>query len=503
MPEIWLNYGTTEVVLEIKVENLEQAIGTGKIVNYGRQDDGAGAGRAGAAPDGDASGGNGESIAGNGDAGGDDGRSGADGGSGMPGGDDSGNSDRGSDDASDSGSGNGSADADTTTTTLNPGNDVANVADAAPSRTSRTMGTLDYLEPQDVSERLGALDLSRPFDLVIMHDSQAVRQVVSSLFMLCEQRTAPFPGILADRDILSSVKAGLPEGSIANAFEAKSMPMASDSGGAALAGGTAAADPASVAPASGDARNLVFVAETEFDGLFGYETVSTRLIRRFGGSTDYMLSAYAKREGNTPAPGRRAGSFAEARKFADGFEIQAIDIVAGAGGIADMFVGHPSETAVTSSSSLETSCVLDVDHQKTLIVSTGKPSSSATLGDALSSVWNCQTAVRGNGLLVLVAECSRGLGPAALRMHVEGRLPHERLSNPSAYVDGMEELLFLHEIKQRCQMALVSVLPEMYTNKLGMISIEGMLQTVRYMQNTQGARQKASVVMDGSRLLLR
>ena len=28
MPEIWLNYGSTDVVLDIKAENLEEKIGT-------------------------------------------------------------------------------------------------------------------------------------------------------------------------------------------------------------------------------------------------------------------------------------------------------------------------------------------------------------------------------------------------------------------------------------------------------------------------------------------
>ena len=103
----------------------------------------------------------------------------------------------------------------------------------------------------------------------------------------------------------------------------------------------------------------------------------------------------------------------------------------------------------------------------------------------------------------MVAECSRGLGSDALRMHIEGRLPPERLQNPSIYVDGMEEILFLYEAQKRCQIALVSILPEMYTGLLNIVSIPSMKRSVEYIQKTQGARQKASVVSDGSRLLLR
>ena len=414
MPEIWLNYGASEVVLDIRAENLEQTISSGAVLEGNERAAGAAGG-------------------------------------GLTGGKDS--------------------------------------ADASNHHRH-------HLEPEEIAGRLGeGLSISKPFDLVLMHDSQSVRQIVSSIFTLCERRSVQFPGILADRAILPSVKAGLPEGSVAGEFNAQSISDGSSSGNSSgTADGRSNND-------TSRKRNMVFVAEAEFDGLFGYETVATRLIRRFG--ADEMLAAYAKRDGGVPSPGRRTGSFEEAVRFADRFEIGGIDIVADADGISDIFVGHPSATAANASASLESHSIMDVEHQKAMIVSTGKASSNATLADSLSSVWNCHAAVRKNGLCILVAECSRGLGSDALRMHIEGRLPPERLQNPSIYVDGMEEILFLYEAQKRCQIALVSILPEMYTGLLNIVSIPSMKRSVEYIQKTQGARQKASVVSDGSRLLLR
>lgn len=541
MPEIWLNYGATEVVLEIMAENLEETINSGgsgsgnsmvskvgsldgesvmpPAVAGGDDDDDGNGGGGGAAAGGDAtttaatddgdtdSGGGGSTGHGGGDAGAGsdtpaepaDGNGGTDalsdndaggrvgaGGSSIDGDDDN---------ASDSDAGGEAYDgasATTATTTTATAGSMARARDHVPAPRQ--------LESGEISDILRDIDVTGPFDLVLLHDSQAVRQVVSSVFMMCEQRAVQFPGILADRDVLPAIKPGLPEGSVAAEFPAGAM-----GGGRGYArGGDDGYDgmgSAAGSDATGRKRNLVFVAETEFDGLFGYETVSTRLLRRFG--SDGMLAAYAKRDGNMPSPGRRTGSYAEAVKFADRFEVGGIDIVASSGGISDIFVGHPSETAAKASASLESGFMLDVEQQRTLIASTGKASSNATLGDALSSVWNCHQAVRDRGLLVLVAECARGLGPDAIRMRVEGRLQPEDLSNPSAYVDGMEDLLFLHEVQKRCQIALVSVLPEMYTKRLGLVSLGGMQESVAYLKKTQGARQKASVVMDGSRLLLR
>ena len=117
------------------------------------------------------------------------------------------------------------------------------------------------------------------------------------MFTLCEQKSKPFPKILTDKKILNQVKAGLPEGSSINEFD--NMENSNS--------------------------NLVFMGEMEFDGLFGYETVATRLIKKFG--LDSMLSAYAKRQGNLPTPGQYPESLQEAKKFSDNFEIQGIELL--------------------------------------------------------------------------------------------------------------------------------------------------------------------------------
>lgn len=440
MPEIWLNYGTTEVVLDIMTENLARIINSNTTLPQ-------------------------NSIQ---------------------------------------------------SVHVSDGAD-GNADDGANNRTNETSGhnmhddSDNTLDSQGIAERLGTLDLLKPFDLILMHDSQAVRRVVSSLFTLCEQQSAPFPGILADKHVLSDIKAGLPEGSVASEFVTPSLTKSIAIG--RNSGGDGESVAASTDPPSSDGfnanltdlqkRNLVFVAETEFDGLFGYETVATRLLRKFG--ADEMLAAYAKRDGSTPSPGKRTKSLDGAMKFVDRFEVDGIDIVATADGISDIFAGHPSATASQASSSLESHCIIDVagHRQKTVMVSTGKTASSMTLGDSLSSVWNTHAAVRNNGLCMLIAECSRGLGSAALQMYVEGRLQLDHLNNPSTYIDGMEDLLFLSEIKKRCQIALVSVLPELYTSKFGIVSITGMAHALEYVKNTQGARHKSTIVVDGSRLLLR
>ncbi len=244
--------------------------------------------------------------------------------------------------------------------------------------------------------------------------------------------------------------------------------------------------------------DLVFVGEMEFDGLFGFDAVSTKLLRRFG--KDQMLMAYEKRQGNLPIPGKETQSMQTAKSFTDSFEISAIEIVASPKGIADISVGHPSKT-LGISKTLAT-FVQKIDKHRTLLISTGKDSSNYTLGKSLNSIWNCHSAIRDDGLALLLCECKGGIGSEAIRQYIEGRMSTDRLQKPAKYVEGMEDLLYLTEIQKKIQIGLVSVLPEFYLKKLNLIPFDGVKETLDHVLKVQGGRQKVSIVPDGSRILL-
>lgn len=326
------------------------------------------------------------------------------------------------------------------------------------------------LQDNEISEKLEKMNLFGQTDMVVLHNSKSIQKMLSSLFTLCEQKSRPPPRILADPKILGALRAGLPASCPTGEFDAKNP------------------------------DNLVFVSEVEFDGLFGYETAATRILRRFG--AEEMLSAYAKRHGNLPAPGHRTESLEEAKKFADRFEIGAIEIVANSAGIVEIVSGHPAKT-MSAADTLESGSIRDAGQHKSVIVSTGKHSSNDTLARSLQSLWNCAGAIKKDGLAVLVAECGDGLGSEALRQYVEGRLSAGQLQNPSRYVDGMEGLLFLSEMRKSFQTGLVSILPEFYAKKLGLVPLAGIKHSMDYILKTQGPRQKVAVVSDGARLLLR
>jgi len=328
------------------------------------------------------------------------------------------------------------------------------------------------LDDSEINSRLDSVDLTKPLELVVLNNSKSVHQAISAIFVKCEQKSIRMPKILADVKILPNLKKGLPEGCSVVEFGAAELTN----------------------------PNLAFIGEMEFDGLFGFESIATRLLRRF--STENMLSAYEKRKGSLPTPGEIVDNVSIAKDFVDKFEIFSIEIAANSNGIIDLAIGHPSSTMSISKSFLQ-SATKEVSKHRTMIISTGKDSSNDSLGKSLSSLWNCYECIKNDGLAILLAESTHGIGSNAIQHFIEGQMSLDRLKKPSKYISGMEDLLYLTEIQKKFEIGLSSILPEFYLKKLNITSFSGTKNAMDYILKKQGTRQKVAIVSDGARILLK
>ena len=324
----------------------------------------------------------------------------------------------------------------------------------------------------EIKSKLESLDISKPTEFVILNSSESVRKTLSIILEKYNEKSIPKPSILADRNIINSIKNYIPEHDSISEFSS-----VEDSN-----------------------SKLVFIGEMEFDGLFGYETIATRLLKKFG--DELMLSAYEKRKSDLPSPGQDVENFQIANKFSEKFDILAIEIIANSKGMHDLSVGHPSSTS-SLSKSFGIHATKDVGKHKTMIISTGKESSNNTLSKSLSSLWNCSDVIKNDGLAILVAECKFGIGSNGIQSVIDGRTEIDRLKKPSQYLDGMENLLYITEIQKKFQVGLLSILPTHYSKKLNMIPFNGIKQVMDYVLKNQGQKQKVEVISDGARTLLR
>ena len=113
---------------------------------------------------------------------------------------------------------------------------------------------------------------------------------------------------------------------------------------------------------------------------------------------------------------------------------------------------------------------------------------------ALRGVWSALEAVRKTGTILLIAECSEGMGSTALEMLVTGRMA-EGEKRRGVYVDGLEEVFYLSKLKDEYDVLLLSGLPESYArSKLGLTTAKGSGEAVGRVLNKVGRSGKLNVV---------
>ena len=137
---------------------------------------------------------------------------------------------------------------------------------------------------------------------------------------------------------------------------------------------------------------------------------------------------------------------------------------------------------------------VQVSPTKGIVLGAGGRGYDDTFSSALRGIWNALDGVRRAGTVLLVAECSEGVGSTALEMLVTGRIEEgERRRN--RYVDGMEEVFYLSKLRSEYDVLLLSGLPETYArSKLGLTTAKGSGEAVGRMLNKVGRTGKVNVV---------
>ncbi len=258
----------------------------------------------------------------------------------------------------------------------------------------------------------------------------------------------------------------------------------------------------SLAERMGKFQSTIMVSSVAYDPLFGFAGAPTMLLRNL--FADKMSEAFVARKNNRPAPGTHGDPLKVAASAAEGIPATSIEIVASSGGIAGVHTGSINEAFDKAVSQLQLISTVETDPVKCAIISASSETGNhLTLATSLNSLWNTIHAVKEGGSAILVAENREGVGGGALQMFIEGRLKPEQL-HMSPYVDGLEHLLFIEEMRQKIELGLVSTLPHYYARtKLGFSTYAGMKDILDKLPEKQGKNFRALVMSDADIILLK
>ena len=243
--------------------------------------------------------------------------------------------------------------------------------------------------------------------------------------------------------------------------------------------------------------NVVFISKISYDPLFGFSGSPSIITRNF--KNDLMNDIFNSNEIISPLSGQIGEPLKMALEFYDKLSIHSIEILSNQHGISRIYYGNNSKSFKEAISDFKSNTILNIDEQKSLIISSGSEfDNHITLNESLYSLWNSIGVLKNQGTAVLLAENSNGLGNGALTMYLEGRLDLSEIKKTS-YVNGLEHLVYLENLKDEYHLGLVSSIPFYYTKtKLGFNTYNNVKEVLENIMSRYGKSSKVMICPDPS-----
>jgi hypothetical protein len=249
-------------------------------------------------------------------------------------------------------------------------------------------------------------------------------------------------------------------------------------------------------------QSTILVSSVAYDPLFGFAGAPTALLHHF--LAEPMAEAFKARKDNRPAPGVEGDPLRVATSAVESIPALSIELVANGDNVSGIHIGSIKEAFDKAIEQLQLISSFEVEPVKCAIISTSEEASThSTLATALNSLWNSISIIKKGGTAILLAETREGVGGGALQMYIEGRLKQEQL-HLGPYIDGLEHLLFMEELRVEYDMGLVSTLPHYYTKaKLGFTTYSGTKDILQKLQEKHGKSYRALVLSNADITLLK
>jgi hypothetical protein len=240
----------------------------------------------------------------------------------------------------------------------------------------------------------------------------------------------------------------------------------------------------------------LFLGTARPDPLFG--VVDSRVEAVLNWVAHARESAAGAAKGMEPSPFHKTGAYEQIESLAAGIHGARFLTVIPRGGRARDAMEDPPFDAVKNSFAKT-----EMSQSKGIVIGIGGRGYDDTFSSAVRGIWNAIEGVRKTGSILLVAECSEGIGSTALEMLVTGRLTGAEDRRRQKYVEGLEEVFYLNKLKDEYDLLLLSGLPETYARgKLGLTTAKGSGEAVGRVLNKVGRSGKLNVVPRASECLV-
>lgn len=239
-------------------------------------------------------------------------------------------------------------------------------------------------------------------------------------------------------------------------------------------------------------QNIILIDKLEYDPIFGFAGTHSRLIRQC--KPQVMNEIYPAIIGDVPCPGQQTEALKIATENIVKTGYQTINVLSDKNGIDSLHFGNTSQSFHQSILQFKQKSTVECRNSKSGIVSGGTSYNlQGTLGESLNLLWNNIQAISQNGTILLLSESKEGIGTGALSGYIEGRLDLAGL-NKYNYIKDIEHLNYLQLFKDKYDIILISTLPQVYLDKLGLRSLPKIKDGLEYILKKNGKYHKINII---------
>ena len=238
--------------------------------------------------------------------------------------------------------------------------------------------------------------------------------------------------------------------------------------------------------------NTILIDRIEYDPVFGFTGSPVRLLREC--YPDEMNQVCTFIFDSLPNPGKYGDPLKLAIEAASKTSAQWIHLISNNDGIDSVFIGDLSYSFNEAIQRFKSITQPTAESSKSAFISGNTNySCQMTLGNSLNLLWNNYHAVSNGGIIILLSENRGGVGNGSLLKLVENRLDLDGL-NKYRYSKDMEHIHFLKMLREKYEIFLVSSLPRIYTDKLGLKSLQRIKDGLEMVIEKNGKYSKSLII---------
>jgi nickel-dependent lactate racemase len=241
-------------------------------------------------------------------------------------------------------------------------------------------------------------------------------------------------------------------------------------------------------------KKTIILEKIEYDPFFGYKGAPTELTRSI--FPNEMNQAYSTIIDKHPKPGVLTEPLNISLESSKVLNLDSINVIANNDGINAVYCGDIEKSFKKTIDEFNKISKRKTEKSKSAFI-TGNSNFNiqSTLGNSLNLLWNNYHAVKENGTIILLSENKMGLGNGALLKFIENRLDQNGLKKYE-YIKDLEHFNFFNLIKDKIDIYVISTLPKVYLNKLGIKTVSRVQEGLETILMRYGKTSKTTMILN-------